>query len=87
MLSTVHGQICKIAVTNSPSTKHKANLIAMEALQYCKERLGSPSEESAGRLIWDTKDGNVVLQNAELMGNFQIAIFLTSAAVRQFELL
>jgi hypothetical protein len=38
------GKSFKFAVANSPSTKDEANLIAIEALQYCKERLGSPSE-------------------------------------------
>ncbi len=87
MLGTVHGQIFKIAATNSPSTKHEANVIAMEALRYCKERLGQPSEQTNLLYIWDTEDGNVVLHNKERLGMFNVAIFLTSAAVRQFELL
>ena len=87
MLSTVHGQICKIAVNISLSNEREANPIATEALQYCKERLGSPSEQQTGLFIWDTKDGNVVLHTAEGAEGFLIAIYLTSRAIREFELL
>ena len=87
MLSTVHGQICKIAVNISLGNKLEANTIAMKALQYCKERLGSPSEQKTGLFIWDTKDGNVVLHTAEGAEGFLIAINLTSRAIRKFELL
>jgi|GEM_PF-903018 hypothetical protein len=87
MLSTVHGQICKIAVNISLSNERDATPIATESLQYCKERLGSPSEQETGRFIWDTKDGNVVLHTAEGAEGFLIAIYLTSGAIRKFELL
>ena len=86
MISTVHGQICKIAANISLSNEREATPIATEALQYCKERLGSPSEQETGLFIWDTKDGNVVLHTAEGVEGFLSAIYLTSGAIRKFEL-
>ncbi len=87
MLSTVHGQICKIAVNISLSNELEATPIATEALQFCKERLGSPTEQKTGLFVWDTKDGNVVLQTTEGAEGFLIAIYLTSSAIPKFELL
>jgi hypothetical protein len=87
MLQTVHGQICKLAVSILLSDKREANPIAVEALQYCEKRLGSPTEQATGLFIWDTKDGNVVLQTEESADGFVIAIYLTSQAIRKFELL
>ena len=87
MLSTVHGQICKIAINISLGNNLEANTIALEALQYCKERLGSPTEQKTGLFVWDTKDGNVVLQTTEGAEGFLIAVYLTSSAIRKFELL
>ena len=65
MLSTVHGRICKVAIDICLSNEREATPIATEALQYCKERLGSPTEQKTGLFVWDTKDGNVVLQTTE----------------------
>ena len=87
MLSTVHGQICKVAIDICLSNEREATPIATEALQYCKERLGSPTEQKTGLFVWDTKDGNVVLQTTEGAEGFLIAIYLTSSAIRKFELL
>jgi hypothetical protein len=87
MLQTVHGQICKIAVNILLSNEREANPIAMEALQYCEKRLGSPTEQKTGLFVWDTKDGNVVLQTGQSADGFVIAMYLTSQAIRKFELL
>jgi predicted Zn-dependent protease with MMP-like domain len=87
MISTVHGQICKVAIDICLSNEREATPIATEALQYCKERLGSPTEQKTGLFVWDTKDGNVVLQTTEGAEGFLIAIYLTSSAIRKFELL
>lgn len=85
MLSTVHGKIRKIAALTTLPNEQAATPVAMQAHQYCKERLGSPSEQTTGLVIWDTKDGNVVMQTTEGVDEFGIAIVLTSASVRQLE--
>jgi hypothetical protein len=46
MLSTVNGQIWKIAVLISRSNEQEAAPIAIQAHQYCEQVLGSPSEET-----------------------------------------
>jgi hypothetical protein len=64
-----------------------ATSFATQALQYCTERLGPPSVRKTGFFVWDTKDGNVVMQTTAGADGFLIAIFLTPASVRQLELL
>jgi hypothetical protein len=88
MLSNVHRQIHKIAILISLPTKQEGNSIEMEALQYCKERLGPPSEQRTSFFFWDRNDANVVLQTTTKGADgFLVAMFLTSVSVRQLELL
>jgi len=87
MVSTVHGQICKIAINIPLGNRFEAGTIATEAFQYCKDRLGSPSEQKNDLFIWDTKDGNAVFHTAGGPDGYLIAINLTSRAIGEFELL
>lgn len=83
-LQTVNGSISKIATHILLSNKQDANQVAMETLHYCKELLGNPTEQQTGFFIWDTTDGNVILQTGELRDGFAIAFSLTSRSVRNF---
>jgi hypothetical protein len=85
MLQTVNGQICKIAPHIELISKGDANHIAMEVLQFCMRQLGKPAEQKTGLFIWDTTDGNVILQTAETVEGLAINLFLTSSSVRKFE--
>jgi hypothetical protein len=84
MLGTVHGRIYKTAPYLELRNKQEANPIAMETLLYCTEQLGKPSKQETGLFIWDTSDGNVILQTAEIADGFGINLFLTSRAIRNF---
>jgi len=84
MLGTVHGRIYKIAPYLEPATKQEANPIALEALRHCTGELGRPSSQKTGLFIWDTTDGNVILQTAETPAGLAINLFVTSHAVRGF---
>jgi hypothetical protein len=48
-------------------------------------QLGKPAEQKTGLFIWDTTDGNVILQTAETVEGLAINLFLTSSSVRKFE--
>ena len=84
MLGTVHSKIYKIAPYLELKNKQDANPIAIEALRYCKEHLGKPSSPEIGLFIWDTTDGNVVLQTAEAADGVAINLFITSKEMRTF---
>ncbi len=84
-LGTVHGKIYKIAPYILLKEKKEANVVAMDTLRFCTEKLGKPSEQKTGLFVWDTSDGNVVLQTAETAEGLAVNLFLTSRSVRKFK--
>lgn len=82
MLGAVHGRIYKLAPYLEMGDKQEANRLAFDALSYCRSQLGKPSQQETGLFIWDTIDGNVILQTADAADGFAINLFITSNAVR-----
>lgn len=85
MLGVVEGKIYKINPYLEIHDKKQANETAMKTLMHCKSKLGEPAQHQTGLFIWDTKDGNVVLQTAETSEGFAVNLFSTSLAVRSFK--
>jgi hypothetical protein len=85
MLGTVDGRIYKIAPYLELYSKEDANDIATVTLLYCTGKLGTPSQKLGGMIIWDSSDGNVILQTAETFEGLAINLFATSKAVRRFK--
>jgi hypothetical protein len=83
-LQSVNGRICKIAPYLVLPNKDQANPIAMDAFRYCNEQLGQPVEQKTGLFIWDTTNGNVILQAGETADGFVVGLFLTSSSIRHF---
>jgi len=84
MLGVVEGRIYKISSGYTTKDKNQANEAAMKALTYCKSKLGEPSEQQTGLFIWNTKDGNVILQTAATSEGFAVFLFSTSRRVKEF---
>lgn len=84
MLGAIHGQIYKLAPYLEMGDKQEANRAAFDALSYCRSQLGKPSQEETGLFIWDTIDGNVILQTADAADGYAINVFITSNADRTF---
>ena len=84
MLQAVNGRISKIAPYIELVSKEEANRIAMPLLKYCMEQLGKPAEQKTGLFIWDTTDGNVILQTAENMAGLTISRFFTLSLCAEF---
>ena len=85
MLGTVNGEIYKLAPYLEFQSKDEANKATWTALSHCSAELGEPSQQKTGLFIWDTTDGNVILQTAEAADGFAVNIFVTSSAVRSYE--
>jgi hypothetical protein len=85
VIGAVHGKIYKIAAFLELSNKRDANETASGMLTFCMYWLGEPVERKTGLFLWDTTDGNVVLQTADIANTFAINIFLTSRSVRGFQ--
>lgn len=88
-LGTVNDQIYKLYVFISLPTELEADSIVTKVIQHCKQRFGSPSQQNGSIFLWDKENGgNVVLQaTTKGVDEFLVALFLTSASVRHFQLL
>jgi len=85
MLGTVNGEVYKLAPYLELQSKGEANKAAWTALCHCRAELGEPSQQQTGLFVWDTTDGNVILQTGECADGFAVNIFATSSAVRSYE--
>jgi hypothetical protein len=84
-LGTVKGKIYKIAPYLRFTDKQDANAVAMTILTYCTGAFGKPTDQRTGFFVWDTIDGNVILQTGEIADEFYVNLFLTSKSVRSFK--
>ncbi|HXZ02817.1 MAG TPA: hypothetical protein VEI03_22700 [Stellaceae bacterium] len=85
MLQTAYDQICKITLYMEVPEKPEAYAIATETLHFCTGHLGKPADRKAGLVVWDTTNGNVVLQTGETEKGLSIGLFLTSRSVRSYK--
>jgi hypothetical protein len=81
-LGTVRGKVYKIALYFESENKNTVIDVSTDVMQYCQQRLGKPSEQQETIFIWDTPDGNVVLQLGKAETTYMINLFMTSGSVR-----
>jgi len=86
-LGTVDDNIYKIAPYILVHNKDEANLLAKETIHFCIKELGQPSEQKGGLIIWDTLDGNMIIQTDEISEGWLVSLFITSSEVRNFKVL
>ena len=84
-LGAVQGRLYKIAPFLELRNKNEANDAAISSLTFCNEQLGKPTEQRTGLFVWDTTDGNVILQTAETREGFALNLFLTANTAREFQ--
>ena len=82
MISAVHGEIYKLAPYLEVKNKKTASIAARKARSHCKQKLGKPLTQRPGLAIWNTIDGNVILQTTEAADGFAINIFARSHYIR-----
>lgn len=88
VLGVVEGKIYKISPSLMLQGKSQADEAAMKVLVYCKSKLGEPAQQQTGSFMWQTSDGNVILENpfeTPFGFGFAINLFFTSGAVRSFQ--
>jgi hypothetical protein len=83
-LGTVKGKVYKIAFYFESDSKNTVIDVSTDLMQYLQQRLGQPSEQQQTVYIWDTSDGNVVMQFGKVQTTYMINLFETSRAVRSF---
>lgn len=95
MLGTVHGRIYKIAIYLEELGHEEAGRIAKDSFDYCREKLGEPSEQriergfpwGTGFFVWNAMDGNAILQTVEVDTSFAINFYVTSWSTKNFKCL
>ena len=87
-LGVVNGKIYKISTSLMFQREKRMEKVAIKEkiLSYCKSKLGEPAEQTDLSIIWDTSDGNVMLQTLATPLHFVINLFCTSSAVKGHEL-
>jgi hypothetical protein len=86
-IGAVSDKIYKIHPYLLVNNKDKANLLANETIHFCIKEIGQPSEQKGGFIIWDTSDGNVIIQTDELSEGWLVSLFITSSEVRNIKIL
>jgi hypothetical protein len=83
-LGTVRGTVYKIALYFESESKNTVIDVSTDVMQYCQQHLGKPSEQKETIFMWDTPDGNVVLQFGKVGSTYIINLFETSRNIRSF---
>lgn len=84
ILGAVDDRVYKVsALLTSPSQGQRDTQWQNVDAQL-RTQLGSPASASATIMIWDTEDGNVVMNRAEGGGTYALVLTLTSRAVTGF---
>jgi len=78
MIGIVDGKPYKLSANLELDDQQKAMEIMQSAFKVCENQLGTPTEEKQCLFVWDTIDGNIILQIAHIMGTLAINIYVTS---------
>jgi hypothetical protein len=82
MIGMVDGEIYKLAASVELDDQQQAVELIQTAFKTCEVQLGTPTQEEQGLFMWDTNDGNVILQTASVTGTVAINIYVTSKIIR-----
>jgi hypothetical protein len=84
-LGTVRGMVYKIALYFESDNKDTVTNVSADLMLYCQQLLGKPSQQNDLIYIWDTSDGNVVMQLGKVESTYMINLFETSRSVKSFK--
>ena len=81
MTGIVDGDLYKLGASCELDDRQQALEVIQSAFKACEVQLGTPTEEKQGLFVWDTADGNVILQTTSIMGTIAISIHVTSSSI------
>ncbi len=84
ILGAVDGRVYKISALAEAANVRESDAILGKALQFLKSHLGNPAVSELNLYLWDTEDGNVILNAAPALGYHAVTLTVTSGAVRGF---
>jgi len=79
-ISATVGTIYKISLQNICTERNESNQVFKVAYDYLFKEMGKHGEYNPAtkRYVWDTSEGNVILDQATSMGEYGVQVFLTS---------
>ena len=81
MIGMVDGEVYKLGASLEIDDLRLGVEVIQAAFKASEIQLGTPTEEKQGLFVWDTTDGNVILQTASIMGTVGVNIYATSRAI------
>jgi hypothetical protein len=85
-IGTVKGRVYKIAFYFESESRDTVIDVSADMVRYIQQKLGKPSEQNDTDFIWiwDTPDGNVLMQFGRVETTYMINLFETSRIVKSF---
>jgi hypothetical protein len=83
-LGTVNNVVYKIAIYFETDNRDTITNVSDDLMIYCQQLLGKPSEQKETIYIWDTSDGNVIIQLGKVESTYMLNLFETSKSVKNF---
>ena len=84
VLGAVDGRVYKVSALLVLENREQRDGVWRNLEGVLGTRLGAPASATATIIIWDTEDGNVVVNRAESGGAYAVVLTLTSRAVGGF---
>jgi len=85
MIGMINERPYKLAAFLRMEGWEEADPIIEAAFKRCDLQLGTPSEERQGLYVWDTEDGNVILQTTFIADSIALNIYVTSGEIRNMK--
>ena len=87
MIGATQGMIYKISIQNISTDKVESERMLKSAYDYLFKEMGKhndySSSDNRNRYVWDTTEGNVILDQACKSGVYAVQIFLTSSLIKR----
>lgn len=84
ILGAVDGKVYKISALAAAESRELRDRIGLKTTEVLRSELGAPATSQPSLWIWDTEDGNVVLNFADAGGQHAVVMTVTSGEVSGF---
>ena len=84
VLGAVDNRVYKVSALVVFDNRERRDTIWRNLNDLLRTPLGSPASAEAAIVLWDTEDGNVVMNRADTGGEYAVVLTLTSSAASSF---
>ena len=84
VLGAVDNRVYKVSALVVLDNRERRDTMWRNLNDLLRTSLGSPASAEANIVLWDTEDGNVVMNRADADGAYAVVLTLTSSAASSF---